>query len=382
MKEYLKFETRLFIKDPKVIFLFLSIVAFLIGLLAYIPYHNIDSINDKTQIELNLVRDAIASYPMHIVGENPDAFPEYNEVLQESQLLGRQEVALNFYEDLQAYSEIGLALADNRVNAHEIGYDEISSSYTVPYEQARKEGVFYEYLLSQNIEIERNAENTVSYIVIATSYFSSVFFLFILFLSNDILTKDVEHKTLLRSFPIDENQKTVSKLIIHTVVTLTSLTGLFLLGYTIASFVFRSGNLDYPQILFTGTGYEGITTVQYLVRTLLLAAVLLVHTILLSAVLNSILNNKYLTIFAGGSLYVMSFLFSSSISFFKYTPLNYLNITDVLSGVSADKFNQSSNTFSRATFILLIWSVIYIIVLSLFFSRKNKIEAKPVREGN
>lgn len=381
MREYTIFEFKLYFKDPKNKFMYLSVFCFLLGILVYIPYQNLGSINEKTQTELSLVRDTISSFPVHIVQDNPDTYPVYREILRESQLLAQQEVSLTFYDDLNQYMLAGFELSDTRIKAHEIGFEGVSSSFLIPLEQSKRERVLYRYLIDHNIEIERNAENSSSYLIVATTFFSSVFFVFIFLLSGDILTKDLEHKSLIQSFPLDNNKKVLCKLIVHTIMTLLLLIGIFVLVYVIASMVFGGGSMDYPRVMFTSSGYIAVPTILYLFNYFVLATIFLIHTILLVTLINCFLKNRYLTLFAGSSLYLISFLFSDSISILEYTPLNYLNPSSVLDGLSAQNYGQDSNTIYRAIIVLITWSLIYIITLSLYYSRQNRKIWREIREG-
>lgn len=381
MKEYIWFETRLFIKDRKNLLLFLGVAIFLLGLLVYIPYQKIGNIYDKTQTELNLNRDAISSFPVHEVEESPEKFPVYSKVLNESQLLGQQEAALTFYDDIHQYTLIGVGLANERINAHELGYEDLSKEFAVPLSQSLREQQNYQYLLDHNIEIEKNAESGSTYLTLSITYFSSIFFFFILALSTDILIKDDKHRTIIQSYPIDSNQKIMSKLIIYCLATVIVLTSLFTLGYVSASFIFGAGSINYPRIIFTSSGYIAISTIQFLLKFFILTIFFLIHTILFSAVLNCFFSNQYLILFAGNSLYLISFLFSENIYLLRYTPVNFLNPINILNGTAAEKFSQSTNTFFQGLLILTIWSIGYGLFLSIYFSRKNRISKKRIEEA-
>lgn len=372
MRENFGFEIELFIRDRKNGFLFLGVTLFLIGLLFYIPYQQVNDIHDKTQKELHTVRNTISSFPVHIVEEDPERYPVYQDVLKESQLIGSQEVALTFYDDLKEYTSIGLKLAQSRLQAHEKGYESFNQNFFVPLEQSLRESVYYEALEDQNQLIERDAQSSSTYLVLAISAFSSVFFVFLLLLTSDILTKDDAHSTVIQAYPINESQRLFGKLMIYVTATILTIVGLFAAGYVLSLIPFDAGTMDYPRVIYTASGYEAVSTSQFILRTLLIAVFFTIHTTLLAAVLNTLLKNRYLTLFLGSSLLLCSFLFSRIWTFLAYTPISYLNPIGILKGTASERFGQSEIDYSRALLIYGGWSLVYLLVLSISFSKKHR----------
>lgn len=373
MKEYLRFETELFMRDRKNGFLFLGVALFLIGLLFYIPYQQVNDIYNKTQNELHTVRNAISSFPVHIVEENSDEYPVYGDVLKESQLIGSQEVALTFYDDLNEYTSIGLELAQSRIQAHEKGYESFNQNFFVPLEQSLRESVYYQALEDQNQTIERDAQSSSTYLVLSITALSSVFFLFLLLLTSDILTKDDAHHTIIQAYPINASQRLIGKLVVYLFTTMLVLTGLFGLAYIGSLLLFDAGSMQYPRVIYTLSGYEAVSTGQFILRSLLISAGFVIHTVLLAAVLNSFLKNRYLTLFFGSSLLLISFLFSGEWTILAYTPISYLNPIAVLTGTAGEDFGQSGIVYSRAILIYSLRSLIYLIILSIYFSKKHRL---------
>lgn len=384
MKEYIKFEAKLFLTNKRNRFLFLGVVVFLLGLLFYVPYQNVTDISEKTKTEAQAVKNAIAYVPLHEVEENTyhDDYSYYDHLLDESRAIATQEVALTMFEDLDQYIDAGLRVTETRIQAHEEGYGTLPEEFIVPYDQSLREQKMYEYLKNNSIQIEPNAKNGASVVVLAITWFSTISFFFLLILSCDVLTKDNEHKTIISSYPIDSNRKIIGKLIIQVFTTLAILLCLFVFAYFISSWIFMPGNLNYPESLYWRSEYIAVPRYIFFSTFFILFFVLVTHTVLFSALLNVAFKNKYLNLFIGGFIYIVGYIFAPAVSILKFTPLNYLNPVAVLNGQAATQFNQPSNDFLTVISVLVLWSAVYGIVLSLVFSQKNRVNiAKKATRG-
>lgn len=384
MKEYIRFEGKLFSYNRRNQFLFLGVIVFLVGLIVYMPYQNTGNIQEKIETEARSVRNAIAYVPMHEVEEGTytDDYAYYDHLLRESRAVASQEVALTMYDDFDQYVTAGLQVTEERIQAHEQGYGTLPDEFIIPLSQSLREQEVYQYLQNHNIQIEPDALNNVNAVVYAMMLFSSLSFFFLLFLSSDVLTEDDEHKTIISAYPINANQKVIGKLIIQTLSSLIILVGLFVLGFVFYSLFFGTAPLDYPEAVYWRGSYLAVPTYLYILAFLWLFLIFVIHMVLLSAVMNLIFHNKYLNIFAGGSLFIISYLFSSELPFFSQTPLNYLNPAGILNGQLANQFNQPSNDLLSATVILCVWSILYSLILSVTFSRKNTSHVKQETAGD
>jgi len=197
---------------------------------------------------------------------------------------------------------------------------------------------------------------------------------------SDVLLEDEEHKTIISSYPIDANQKIRGKIVIQTMSTIIILAVLFFAGYLLASFVFRPGTLNYPETIYWRGSYVAVPTYVYSLIFFLLFSVFTVHMVLFSSVLNIAFKNKYLNIFIGGALYVIGMLFSSQVPLFRFTPMSYFDPAGVLNGQLAEQFNQPSNDAFVAIIVYIVWSIIYAIVLSIVFAKKNRVRIETTAE--
>ncbi|PRY75912.1 ABC transporter permease subunit [Alkalibacterium olivapovliticus] len=384
MKEYILFETKLYVKNRKNLFLILGVAVFVLGLLFYIPYQRVENIDDKIESEALAVRNAIAYVPLHEVeqGTYSDEYGYYDHLLSESSAIASQEVAITMFDDLNQYVTAGLQVTDSRIQSHEEGYGSLPQEFIVPLAQSLREREVYEYLQENNLQIEPNAENGANMLVIGIRWFSAVCFLFILFLSCDILTNDNEHKTIISAYPIDANRRLIGKLIIQSLVTIVALTSLFAAGYLISSLFFDIGTMTYPVPIYLSGEFTAVPTSIFIFTFIVLFLFFMIHMILFSALLNVLFRNKYLNIFIGGLLYILSFLFSSQVSFFRFAPINYFDPAAVLRGDLAVQFNQSSNDWITAIIILGLWSAGYAAILSFVFARKNRVKLEQIKGGS
>lgn len=383
MSEYIKFETKRFLKNRRNQFLFLGMICFWIGLFIFLPYQNVNDIEEKVAVEAENVRNAIAYVPVHEVekGDETGEYPYYEHILQESRAVAAQEVALTMHNDIDQYVTNGINVTNVRIEAHQAGYGSLPEEFIIPLSQSLREKELYHYLQNHSIPIERNAQNGANALFLAISWFSAVSFFFLLFLSSDVLTEDEEHKTIISAYPLDANRKVLSKILIHTFSTFVLLLGIFLAGYVLSLFIFRPGTLNYPIALYWRDSYTAVPTYLFVLLFFCLFLIFTAHIVLFSCVLNIIFKNKYLNIFVGGSFYVISFLFSESFSFFRFTPMNYLDPAAILNGRLVEQFNQPSNDVLMAVAILILWSVIYSCFLSVYFSKKNRIVTEIEQKG-
>lgn len=383
MKTYFAFETKLFLKNKKNQFLFLGVFVLLISLLFYISFQNVNDIAQKTKLEASTVRNAISYVPTHEIEEEPytEKYPFYQHLLQESRAVASQEVALTMHNDLDNYVDAGLEVTDVRIQAHEDGYGTLPKEFLIPLSQSLKEREVYQYLQDNNLQIEPDAQNGANFLSLSVTWFSAISFFFLLLLFSDVLLQDEEHKTIIDAYPIDANQKVTGKMIIQTSSTTIILAVLFAIGYLLARVIFRPGTLNYPEAIYWRGTYSAIPTYRYILLFFLMLFVFIIHLMLLSAVLNVVFKNKYLNIFIGGSLYVLGFLFSAQVPLLHFTPISYLNPLGVLNGRLAEQYNQPSNDAVTALIVLIAWSVIYGIVLSVMLSRKNRVAAETTVEG-
>lgn len=384
MKEYIKFETKLFLKNRRNKFLFLGVAAFLLGLIFYIPYQNVGDINEKIEIEASSVQNAIASVPLHEIEEETymEDYYYYDYLILESRALASQNVALTMFDDLNQYVEEGVRLAQTRIQAHEEGYGSLPDELLTPLSQSLRDQEVYYYLQENNMQIETDAENGISILVLAINWFSAVSFFFLLFLCCDVLTEDKEHETIVSAYPVDANRKVIGKLMIHTLSVLAILTILFATGFFIWSLVFEPGNINYPVPIYWRGSFTAVPSYTFVIGILIIFFAFIINIVLMSSLLNMLSKNKYLTIFIGSFFYILSFLYSAQHSILRFTPLNYLNPVEVLNGEAASQYTQPTNDALMAIIVLSVWSLIYAIVLSLIFAKNNRVKAEKLGGKN
>lgn len=178
MKEYIRFEGKLFLYNRRNQFLFLGVIVFLVGLIVYMPYQNTGNIQEKIETEARSVRNAIAYVPMHEVeeGTHMNDYAYYDHLLRESRAVASQEVALTMYDDFDQYVTAGLQVTEERIQAHEEGYGTLPDEFIIPLSQSLREQEVYQYLQNHNIQIEPDALNNVNAVVYAIMLFSSLSF--------------------------------------------------------------------------------------------------------------------------------------------------------------------------------------------------------------
>lgn len=385
MKEYIAFETRLFLKNRRNQFLFLGVALYLLGLLFYIPYQNIGDIEDKIEAEAENIRNAIAYVPMHEVeaGTYMEEYAYYDHLLNESRAVASQEVALTMFDDLNQYVQVGLEVTEARIEGHEQGYGSLPNEFIVPLAQSLREQQVYRYLQDNQLQISVNTENAANASVWSVTWFSSVVFFFCLFISCDVLTEDKAHETVVSAYPVHASQKLTAKLIVQTVLTAGGLLALFAGAYVFYSIAFGIGTMQYPVPLYLRGDYTAAPSSIFLITSFVMFIVLISHMVLFSAVLNYLFKNMYLNIFIASLLYILGHLLSHRLAFLRFTPLSYFDPVAVLSGQQAVRIGQESIDLYHAVIVLIGWSVFYGVLLSMLFSRRNRVKSElPARGMN
>ena len=370
MREYIQFESRLFLKNKRILFSFFFLLLFLVGMMVYIPYQKVNDLEYKTFNELELAKQAVGELNEYEAQE-PENKEIYENLLLQQRAVASQDVALRFQQP-DAYIKNGQKVSSLRLKGYEQGYGEVRPVFLISQEQARKDLAFYDYLSDHQLAAEKDAANGANYFTVSLTLFSSFAFFFFLFLSGDILTSDAAHATVVEAYPVNGTQRTVGKLLIHTLFPAGLVTLLFGIGYGLASLVLRPGILAYPEVIYQSSGYQAIPTWKFLLFFAGYLILLQIHVVLLSAVLNLLFKNFYLNLFLGGALYLLPILVPAPHRLFAYLPFDYWNPAAVLDGTAAVSYENPQITFSFGFIILSIWTLLYFLVVAFSTLRKNR----------
>lgn len=375
MKDYIGFESRLFIKEPKNKLMFLAFIVFLLFIYFLIFFQNVGDNEEEMYQTMNQNR-IVTSTISQSTRDDPELSEFYDNVYTQNQLVVRQEVGRLFEED-NWYLDSGIELAELQRDMHQFDLNQVDEEVRdiIPtLHQAESNLAFYTYLKEESIPIMTSRRQAAGFTLTLFDYFGIVAFMFLLLFSCGILSNDLNHQTMVKGYPLSYEQKTGSKIIIYTAASFISVVLLSGLAIGLIGLVYGSGNFAYPVPFYSFQSVGVQTIVGYVFRYLLYVFILTIHVISLSAFLNKLTKNMYATLFMGTFLYFLPILFQNTSQLWHWLPLPFYNVTAVLSGEVAYSANLPHLNYIYGIGNLLLWSIgfLVIIYLSQRLSSRNR----------
>lgn len=330
MLHYIKFETNLFLKDRKNLLLIGLFIVFLAVTYWAIVSQGVGDIEQEAYEEVNQTRLGLLTSQQHSPEDEAEQSRSQN-ILQQQDLATRSYNGIIFGND-HWYVPNSLELAELRVNMHEIGLEGIPDELFPPENVARQDVEYYSYLTEHTIPIQVDSQTAMGYLETVLMYFGTGAFFFLLLLGSNIFTDDLEHSSMVDSYPLSTSQKMQSKLVIYVVFSFLTTLVLTFLGTLVVSFIWPFGFIDYPVAYYSAGEFVASPLWQFVLIFFATLFALAVHVILLSALGNKLLKNQYATIFLGAFLYMVPSLFERFSSFFFWSPTNFYNITALFNG--------------------------------------------------
>ncbi|WP_208560474.1 hypothetical protein [Marinilactibacillus kalidii] len=195
--------------------------------------------------------------------------------------------------------------------------------------------------------------------------------------SNDIVTKDKKHLSLVRSFPISFSGKLLAKTAVVLTASLFTSILLFMLGITIVSFKNGFGSFSIPVSIFKGpilsvANYDTITIGTFYLQAFALLLMISYAFTRFCVLCSLLFKNEYVTLLIGGALiFTERLYYIRGVGYFSnldLIPSSFFSIGQVLSGYQNHLYNSSSISFQNG--ILSILVLILVIELSLFIVNK------------
>lgn len=361
MKHYTLFEAKLLFKNRKNALLIILVGIFLVGVVFFVHFQGVGNIEKQVYHDLQNNTIAIERFNGLEIAD-PKVQPSYENVLKQQRTIARQDVNLRF-EDNTQFLQASIDLANLRIQGHELGYQGVPSSFFVNKIQAEKDLLYYTYLIEKNIPIVTEGLNGTTYLSVALKYLGFFAFFILLLLSSDILTADLSHNSIVKSFPLAYKQRIWSKLILHVCFNFLMICLLLFTVTILVSAFFGVGTFAYPFIFYINNSYTVISILQQTLLSIVYILVLSVHVVLLCLVLNRLFKNMYLSIFAAGILYILPYLFSSFFKWLYWLPMNYYSYSLILDGTFAETFQQPRFDYSSAIWNLTAWSIFSLVLL-------------------
>lgn len=380
MKPYIFYELNLFIKNAKNKLMFLTFTVFLLIISFFIFFRDTGNIEHTQYTQMNLNRIAIGTLSENI-GNDPEQSAFYDKLYDQQQLVASQDVAIRFEED-DWYVDAGLNLSQLQIDMHESHEfddldDEVRTIVPTLY-QAETNQAFLTYIHNESLPLLRDREHATGFLITFFDSFGVASFIFLLLFSCSILSNDLSHRTMVKGYPLSYGQKTASKVLIYTIASFLVISLVTAVFTVFIGLVSGAGPLRYPMVLYRNDQYTAVSIALYGIRYSFYILALSLHVTTLSAFLNTVTKNMYATLFAGLSLYAVPLLILSESPVWRWVPLQYYQVSRVLSGETAFLTGQSQLTYSHGLCVLIAWSFLFacgIYGYEKFISRMNSEES-------
>lgn len=392
--DYVKWELKLFYYNRKniIIFVILSIASLYYALYLAPAYQPIETVNKK-EIEARYEdRKEFLEHANLGPGAHYYTLFAYQIYQEWNEIEGNRLAALNHW-DLQAYAQ---ATHEWYLYAAEMirtdPYDVLRyhpSYYTYGNKYPKQDG-HYNYLysaerygeyatadynLNLNIFEERTAFQTLKRMM--ESYLPYILLISCLLLSNDIVTKDRKHPSIVNGFPMTPFKRIMLKGVVAFIGSLTTI-AVLLPAFIIIGFREGFGTITLPavvyefEILNNGT-FGNISMGMFLLQCfgmILLFFILFIGLILL---LSIIFKNEYVNLVIGSICFLEMFYYERGNlidDWLSYLPSSYVQIADVISGYKNYVLLTGSIT-AKTGFIALL-STVTLVILFIWLVAKRK----------
>lgn len=361
MKPYILYELKLFVKNPKNKLMFLLFAAFLLMTSFFIFFRDVGNIEHTQYQEMNRNRIAISTLSSSIV-EDPGESDFYDKLYDQQQLVALQDVAIRFEEDGWLV-DAGLNLSQLQIDMHESheleNLDDEVRAIVPSLHQAETNQAFLTYINEESIPLLRNREHSVGFLLTFFEYFGTASFVFLLLFSCSIISTDLNHQSMVKGYPLSYEQKNGSKVAIYTIASFLTIILLTTAFAGLIGLFNAVGPLDYPLVMYQTNQYTAVSLLTYALRYSLYILVLSIHVSTLSALLNTLTRNMYATLFVGLFLYFIPLITQVETALWRWIPLQYYHVFNVISGEAAYLTGQSQLTHNYGIVVLLLWSAIF-----------------------
>lgn len=373
--KYTLFQMKVFFRKRKQ--WILGILILLIFPLFYLYYQNSEPTSTSKQKieEKDLLLMTLDLLPGE-VRSTEEGMKIYENLTQQLSIINMQIYYLKTEQGQEEdnYIADGLTLNQLRMELHEQGNPFIPEYFVIDREEIQKENDLLMYLDQHDLEIEDNPYVATQFLVSAFKLIvGPILFMIILLLGSDMVAFERNHQTMLKMLPISFMKKAMSKIGIQFTYILSLILLSLLAGGSYVITKEGMGNLKYPVIMYTSTGYEIIPISKYILYVLLALILIIFMVLFLALLIESFIKNEYGTVLIGIALFFIPEVFHLfDVNMKILFPLKYIDITSVLSGDLAEKYGLSSIDYWHSILSMIGFTIV--ILIGLFI--KNKLSFK------
>lgn len=277
-------------------------------------------------------------------------------------------------ELLPDYIENGRQIVENNLFLHASedfeSYDLLTEVYLPPLEEVKEEKRFYDELEKRGLDIEWNPYSASQMLKVELELLAGItLYVLISIFAADQFSKDQEKNwSVTQGLPIAwKTQWRVRSIILGVLFWLSFVFGT-LISYLASMTMETSGSFIYPTAIFHDGQVDYIPLWQYLLITGILSIFLSYIILLITTGLSWIFKNIYISIIIVNSLFLLPNIWSFVPAFSSWQPSLYLNIFDVVQGVTAKRTGLSGVVWWKGLFVYIVLIVILEWVFSHVFS--------------
>lgn len=376
MDTYLLFEVKAFLYQKKMIGILALWFSISIGLLGQIIF--LDAGNHKEEIynELNDTRVVLRSVETYYRQTEEEQTLSDNLFAQQSLIASKYNGLI--FDTPEWFYSAGTELAQLRLDADDYPEEKIASSLFPPTDFSQRQIVEYKDREIKTLPVRENSENLYDYTLKLLPVYGSLAFLFTLFLSSDIGLRDLNHLSLVKSYPIQRKKRVFIQTAIYGVGGSLCLILLTAISFMIVQLLWGTSDWLWPVGYYIRFEYKTIPLIQYLLLFMSYLFVLMIHTTLFNFLMNQLFKNKYVSLMIGSLLYGLGRIISTGQSWVRFFPFPYYHLDRAFTGFLSEEVHAGID-ISRGFFTLFIWGIIFLFIALQLINPATRKENTYVR---
>ena len=356
--KYSLFETKLLLHNRKNGFLGLLLLLFFI-LYFIFSYSQTEQVTllDEKRMEGNWYTSVFNQLPDPV--EDTPEYEVYKNLEDQSTLVNYQRFHLTRDEN-EEFIELSHELKHLRLRVIELDNKGIPEHLVMEKEYILKENILLNYIEKNDLPLQQEPVTASHFLMTAfTTVSGLIFYMFLLLFGSEILTFENRHRTVMNGFPISFMKKATSKISLYFTHIISFLAGGLFIGFLYAANQTSSGNFSYPVLIYNDGGFEAVSTLQFLMYSILAIVLITVLVLTLSVLLNMLFNNAYFNVLIGLGLFMLpDLLMVMGINASWLHPLKFVDFSSVLTGDLASQLGNSQIDYWHAIFALFVMTLL------------------------
>lgn len=361
-------ELRKNIKKPINILFMLVNIFLMLGLFIFVHVDQFETFQEQNRKESARVQGALSFYESLDAVEGSTAYQ--NILLQKSELAKQLNGIL--FDKAKNYIEASLELTKHQeVLRSDPNFTDELALLQPKEEIIQKNQLYFTYLREHPKEIILKPETVSTLILLFLSILGFIWFPMCSFVSANILEDEFEHPSLTKGQPNTFSQRLVKKVLAIYLLLFSSILLAIILGAVLAFFIGNPTNdLMFGNVIQV-IHFRILQNWQVIVVYLLYLSVVFLFTLSLSACLNLLTKNFYLTLMIENTFFGVSLLLTNQVKDFPMYLGSYLIPTQLFDGAYlGGRYSALYNPVVGLAY-LLVMSTVLLWGTSLLYQNKS-----------